>query len=59
MKYHLGAVGKHVTRSGREMQVDVAFNPSHLEAVDPVVEGSVRAKQDRSTGARRRRSCRS
>ena len=46
VKYHLGAVGKHVARSGREVRVEVASNPSHLEAVNPVVEGMVRAKQD-------------
>ena len=46
VKYHLGAVGKHVARSGREVRVEVASNPSHLEAVNPVVEGIARAKQD-------------
>ena len=46
MKYHLGAVGKHAARSGKEVRVEVASNPSHLEAVNPVVEGIVRAKQD-------------
>ncbi|HJW59232.1 MAG TPA: thiamine pyrophosphate-dependent enzyme, partial [Actinomycetota bacterium] len=46
VKYHLGAVGKHVARSGKEVRVEVASNPSHLEAVNPVVEGIVRAKQD-------------
>ncbi|HEU4399956.1 MAG TPA: multifunctional oxoglutarate decarboxylase/oxoglutarate dehydrogenase thiamine pyrophosphate-binding subunit/dihydrolipoyllysine-residue succinyltransferase subunit, partial [Actinomycetota bacterium] len=46
VKYHLGAVGKHVARSGRELRVELASNPSHLEAVNPVVEGIVRARQD-------------
>jgi 2-oxoglutarate decarboxylase len=46
VKYHLGASGKHTARSGREIAVSVASNPSHLEAVNPVVEGIVRAKQD-------------
>ena len=46
VKYHLGAVGKHVARSGKEVRVEVASNPSHLEAVNPVVEGIARAKQD-------------
>jgi len=46
VKYHLGASGKHTARSGREVRVEVASNPSHLEAVNPVVEGLVRAKQD-------------
>src|SRR5947209_1082086 len=46
VKYHVGAAGKFVGRSGRTLPVTVASNPSHLEAVDPVVEGMVRAKQD-------------
>jgi multifunctional 2-oxoglutarate metabolism enzyme len=47
VKYHLGASGIHRSSHGKEVQVSVAFNPSHLEAVDPVVEGLVRPKQDR------------
>ena len=46
VKYHLGAAGKFVGRSGQPLPVTLASNPSHLEAVDPVVEGMVRAKQD-------------
>jgi 2-oxoglutarate dehydrogenase E1 component len=47
VKYHLGASGVHRSPSGREIVVSLAANPSHLEAVNPVVEGMVRAKQDR------------
>src|SRR6204780_116660 len=47
VKYHLGASGVRKSSSGREIVVSVAFNPSHLEAVDPVGEGLVRPKQDR------------
>jgi 2-oxoglutarate dehydrogenase E1 component len=47
VKYHLGASGVFHTASGREIKVAVAPNPSHLEAVNPVVEGIVRPKQDR------------
>ncbi len=47
VKYHLGATGIHRSRSGHDILVSVAPNPSHLEAVDPVVEGVVRPKQDR------------
>jgi multifunctional 2-oxoglutarate metabolism enzyme len=47
VKYHLGASGVRKSSSGREIVVSVAFNPSHLEAVDPVAEGIVRPKQDR------------
>ena len=49
VKYHLGAAGTRTTRAG-EITVTLAANPSHLEAVDPVVEGRARAEQtDRST----------
>jgi 2-oxoglutarate dehydrogenase E1 component len=47
VKYHLGASGVRKTALGRDIVVSVAPNPSHLEAVDPVVEGIVRPKQDR------------
>jgi 2-oxoglutarate decarboxylase len=47
VKYHLGASGLHRSPSGKEVVVSLAGNPSHLEAVNPVVEGMVRAKQDR------------
>jgi 2-oxoglutarate decarboxylase len=46
VKYHLGARGKFETRSGNVIAVELTANPSHLEAVDPVLEGIVRAKQD-------------
>jgi 2-oxoglutarate decarboxylase len=46
VKYHLGATGTHVGDTGETMIVTVAPNPSHLEWVNPVVEGMVRAKQD-------------
>src|SRR4029078_1085890 len=39
VKYHLGATGSHRTPAGKEIAVELASNPSHLEAVDPVVEG--------------------
>lgn len=45
VKYHLGAKGKYLTENGKEITVSVASNPSHLEFVNPVVEGIVRAKQ--------------
>jgi 2-oxoglutarate dehydrogenase E1 component len=46
VKYHLGAHGVRRCENGREITVSIAPNPSHLEAVDPVVEGIVRPKQD-------------
>ncbi|MBC8167843.1 MAG: 2-oxo acid dehydrogenase subunit E2, partial [Bryobacteraceae bacterium] len=48
VKYHLGASAVRETDSGNQVTVSVAFNPSHLEAVDPVVEGIVRIHQDRT-----------
>jgi 2-oxoglutarate dehydrogenase E1 component len=47
VKYHLGQTGKFTAASGTTLEVSLAANPSHLEAVDPVVEGIARAKQDR------------
>ncbi len=47
VKYHVGATGTHVAPSGVAIEVSLASNPSHLEAVDPVVEGMARAKGDR------------
>src|SRR5690606_37773008 len=46
VKYHLGATGKYETPNGM-LDVEVVANPSHLEAVDPVLEGVARAKQER------------
>ena len=46
VKYHLGQSGKYVSRTGAELPIELAANPSHLEAVDPVVLGMVRARQD-------------
>ena len=47
VKYHLGTEGTFVADGGEEVPVLLAANPSHLETVDGVVEGIVRAKQDR------------
>ena len=55
VKYHLGAMGTRTTSQGRQIQMSVAFNPSHLEAVDPVVEGIVRARQDTTGDTNRER----
>jgi 2-oxoglutarate dehydrogenase E1 component len=46
VKYHLGAEGVFVADDGTSTKVSLVSNPSHLEAVDPVLEGFVRAKQD-------------
>jgi 2-oxoglutarate dehydrogenase E1 component len=47
VKYHLGTEGMFVSEDGAKTKVYLAANPSHLEAVNPVLEGIVRAKQDR------------
>jgi multifunctional 2-oxoglutarate metabolism enzyme len=46
VKYHQGASGMRETDGGKQVQLAVVPNPSHLEFVDPVVEGIVRARQD-------------
>jgi len=46
VKYHLGAKGEHQTESGEKVEIELLPNPSHLEAVNPVVEGAARATQD-------------
>src|SRR5262245_152922 len=48
VKYHLGATGEYITRSGAKVNIHLVSNPSHLEAVDPVTIGRTRAKQDRA-----------
>ena len=46
VKYHLGAKGQHETKNGKKVEIELMPNPSHLEAVNPVVEGASRATQD-------------
>ena len=45
VKYHQGYSCDHVTDAGRKVHLSLSFNPSHLELVDPVIEGIVHAKQ--------------
>jgi multifunctional 2-oxoglutarate metabolism enzyme len=52
VKYHQGAHGERTLADGRKVQLTLSPNPSHLEAVDPVVEGMVRARQDEFMGER-------
>ncbi|MGN6088087.1 MAG: multifunctional oxoglutarate decarboxylase/oxoglutarate dehydrogenase thiamine pyrophosphate-binding subunit/dihydrolipoyllysine-residue succinyltransferase subunit, partial [Actinomycetales bacterium] len=47
VKYHLGTQGTYTAETGEQCTVSLAANPSHLEAVDPVLEGIARAKQDK------------
>jgi 2-oxoglutarate dehydrogenase E1 component len=51
VKYHLGAEGTYKTTKGQEVKVSLLSNPSHLEAVNPVVEGWTRAEQTDRSGA--------
>src|SRR5437764_3447465 len=46
VKYHQGAEGERKTAAGKKVHLRLSPNPSHLEAVDPVVEGMTRATQD-------------
>ncbi len=48
VKYHMGATGEYLTRSGKKIHIHLVSNPSHLEAVNPVTVGRTRAKQDRA-----------
>ncbi|MBL9024904.1 MAG: 2-oxoglutarate dehydrogenase E1 component [Myxococcales bacterium] len=50
VKYHLGYSSDRTTSAGKNVHLTLTFNPSHLEFVNPVVEGRVRAKQDRRFG---------
>ena len=47
VKYHMGATGDFFAANGRKVEMHLVSNPSHLEAVDPVVIGRTRAKQTR------------
>ncbi|MBX7144725.1 MAG: 2-oxoglutarate dehydrogenase E1 component, partial [Oligoflexia bacterium] len=53
VKYHLGYSSAYRTASGSSVQVELTPNPSHLEFVNPVVEGVVRARQDLEFGSQR------
>jgi 2-oxoglutarate dehydrogenase E1 component len=55
VKYHLGHSSDYETRGKRKIHVSLCFNPSHLEFVNPVALGRMRAKQDRTGDAQRRR----
>ncbi|MGC6509136.1 MAG: 2-oxoglutarate dehydrogenase E1 component [Myxococcota bacterium] len=51
VKYHLGYSSDYNCRNGEKVRITLGFNPSHLEAVNPVIEGRCRARQDRFTSA--------
>jgi 2-oxoglutarate dehydrogenase E1 component len=55
VKYHLGASGDWVAANGDRLHISLCFNPSHLEYVNPIAMGRVRAKQDRIKDFDRRR----
>jgi len=56
VKYHKGFSSERVLRSGKDMQLSLMFNPSHLEAVNPLVCGKARAKQRLRGDTKRRNS---
>lgn len=55
VKYHMGYSSDYSTSSGRKVHLSLCFNPSHLEYVNTVVLGRVRAKQDRTEDKKRER----
>src|SRR5215467_13016214 len=55
VKYHLGYSSDWETQSGRKIHLSLCFNPSHLEFVNPVALGRMRAKQDRAGDVERQR----
>ena len=57
VKYHLGYSSDRMTSSGQSVHLTLCFNPSHLEFVNPVALGRLRAKQDRVKDLDRRKSC--
>ncbi len=56
VKYHLGYATDYTTRGGKPVHLSLAANPSHLELIDPIVEGMVRAKQNRKGDTNRERT---
>ncbi len=55
VKYHLGYSSDWMAKNGHRIHLSLCFNPSHLEFVNPVAQGRLRAKQDRVGDARRER----
>jgi 2-oxoglutarate dehydrogenase E1 component len=55
VKYHLGYSSNRTTANGRDVHLSLCFNPSHLEFVNTVAMGRMRAKQDRADDRQRRR----
>jgi 2-oxoglutarate dehydrogenase E1 component len=57
VKYHLGHSSDYFTSTGKKVHLSLCFNPSHLEFVNTVAQGRVRAKQDRFRDFRREHGC--
>jgi 2-oxoglutarate dehydrogenase E1 component len=55
VKYHMGYSSNHATQAGRIIHLDLNYNPSHLEFVNPVVLGAIRARQDHMNDPERAR----
>jgi 2-oxoglutarate dehydrogenase E1 component len=58
VKYHMGATGEYVTKSGKKIHIHLASNPSHLEAVDPVTVGAPAPSRTAPAKAARQSICR-
>ncbi len=57
VRYHLGQSGEQITPDGHRVHLSLCYNPSHLEFVNPVALGRVRARQDRFGDEDRRKVC--
>jgi 2-oxoglutarate dehydrogenase E1 component len=57
VRHHLGYSGEWTTSSGRHVHLSLCFNPSHLEFINPVLLGRVRARQDRMADRDRQAGC--
>ncbi len=56
VKYHLGYAHDYTAKNGKKVHLSLASNPSHLELINPIIEGSVRAKQNRKGDVNRDRT---
>ena len=55
VKYHLGYSNEYETLNGHSVHLSLSFNPSHLEVINPVVMGSIRARQEKAGDTERRK----
>jgi 2-oxoglutarate dehydrogenase E1 component len=56
VKYHMGYANDHISQNGKTVRLSLCFNPSHLEFINPIAQGRVRAKQDRAKDTEHRKA---